>query len=275
MRTVLGIFRAACYSPGMTDRDEAILLAVAHRLTKAGYAVSLVHEEDFVPSLPMPDIVIHMARSPQVLDILQRWQKVGCRIINSVEGVRSVERAALAGWCAAQSIPTPKTWIVDTSAPQAYGVTYPCWVKRAGACAQEPDDVCRVDNAEKYTQCLSHFYARGIHNVVVMEHLEGSCIKFYAVQGTGFFYSLPAEQLGYDKFSNPSLGKEESSTKQAGSYIDNPFLDFNFPLEVYGGDAIIGTDGVARLIDLNDWPSFSACHEKAADAIAQLVRSEL
>ena len=38
-----------------------------------------------------------------------------------------------------------------------------------------------------------------------------------------------------------------------------------------GGDLIIGHDGVARLIDLNDWPSFSACRSEAADAIAKLV----
>ena len=40
---------------------------------------------------------------------------------------------------------------------------------------------------------------------------------------------------------------------------------------IYGGDVIIGSDGIARLIDLNDWPSFSACREEAADAIAGLV----
>ena len=32
MKKVLGIFRAACYSPGMAERDEAILRAVTERL---------------------------------------------------------------------------------------------------------------------------------------------------------------------------------------------------------------------------------------------------
>ena len=183
MTSVLGIFRAACYSPGMVERDEAILRAVAERLQRVGYAVRLVREEDFTTDIPIPDIVLHMARSPRVLDILQSWQEAGCRVINSVEGVRGVERAALAEMCAAQGIPTPKTWIVGTANSKLLTarttdgedvpISFPCWVKRTGSCAQAPDDVSRVDDAEGYVQCLSRFHARHIDRVVVMEHLEG------------------------------------------------------------------------------------------------------
>ena len=280
IKTVLGIFRAACYSPGMVDRDEAILHAVAERLEKRGYAVSLVHEEEFDTHTPMPDIVLHMARSSRVLDILQAWQEVGCCIINSAEGVRSVERATLAKWCAENGIPTPQTWIVDTDNKHmaAYTtegryepITYPCWIKRTGTCAQQADDVCRVNDAKEYMQCLSRFHERGISNVVVMEHMEGPCIKFYAVKGTGFVYCLPSSALGYDKFSSKSI---ESTREKAEWHAGDINFDFSnpcFQLNVYGGDLIIGHDGVARLIDLNDWPSFSACRSEAADAIAELV----
>ena len=44
MKNVLGIFRAACYSPGMVERDEAILRTVARHLEGEGYEVSLIHE---------------------------------------------------------------------------------------------------------------------------------------------------------------------------------------------------------------------------------------
>ena len=281
MKYVLGIFRAACYSPGMVERDEAILRAVAERLEKAGYAVSLVHEEEFTANTPIPDMVLHMARSSRVLDILQGWQETGCRVINSVEGVRSVERAALAELCAAQGIPTPKTWIVDTTQSslltvrttegEITPVTFPCWVKRAGCCAQHSDDVCRVDNAEEYVQCLSRFHARKIDKVVVMEHLEGENFKFYAIPSSHFFHCLPATALGYDKFSHSMSNHVVGDTIWQREPVDFQFSTFNFQLDIYGGDVIVGADGIARLIDLNDWPSFSTCREEAADAIAQLV----
>ena len=271
MKTVLGIFRAACYSPGMVGRDEAILRAVAERLERAGYVVCLVREEDFTAEVSMPDVVLHMARSSRVLDILQRWQEAGCRVVNSVEGVRSVERAALVELCAAQGIPTPRTWVVNTAEPHYDAITFPCWVKRTGTCAQERDDVCRVDDAEEYVQCLSRFHVRNIDKVVVMEHLEGPCIKFYAIPEAGFFYSLLSSSLGYDKFSRASCDMLDDARAEDRENHNFQFPTFNFQLSVFGGDVIVGPDGVARLIDLNDWPSFSACREEAADAIAELV----
>ena len=424
MKTVLGIFRAACYSPGMVERDEAILRAVAERLERAGYAVSLVHEEEFTADVPMPDVVLHMARSSRVLDILQQWQEAGCRVINSVEGVRSVERATLAELCATEGIPTPRTWIVDTAQRETLTarttegevtpITFPCWVKRTGSCAQEPDDVCRVNDAGEYLQCLSCFRTRKIDKAVVMEHVEGRAYKFYAVKSlpltpsnwrgdsgiaegeTGFFYVIPgydkwnmdnsslapslikdyyktaspdvydlmiknakelkknptdAEVLLWERLRNKQLGKKfrrqhvigdfivdfvclpekivievdggyhndekqqeadrmrdailESSgykvirftneevlyttgkvIEKIKSTISRNFLSAlsAFPLRlegvrgrlpVFGGDFIVDPDGVARLIDLNDWPSFSACREEAADAIARLVTQML
>lgn len=273
MKRILGIFRSVCYSPGMTQRDEAILRTVAERLNSRGYEISLIHEEDFTPETPMPDIVLHMTRSSQALDILEQWQKAGCRIINSADSIHHVERAALATLCITQGIPIPSTWIISTSKPQTDKITFPCWIKRTGTCAQEPDDVCRANNKEEYIQHIARFQARSIEKVVVMQHLEGQCIKFYAVRDTGFFYCLPA----YDKWSGtitlPSSEQNESTNNAA--IIKNDIIhpiekDKRLPM-IYGGDAIISSDGTAYLIDLNDWPSFSACREEAADAISQLV----
>ncbi len=272
MKKVLGIFRAACYSPGMVERDRAILHAVAERLQGKGYTVRLIHEEDFAPDTPMPDIVLHMARSPRALEILQGWEEAGCRVINPARSIHGVERATLARLCAAHHIPTPKTWIVPTSEPRPEAITLPCWVKRTGTCAQEPDDVCLVSDAEAYRQCLVRFHARGIEEVVVMEHKEGPCIKFYAVRGTDFFHCLPA----YDKWSGvalptPSTKENTDEAKAIKQDIIRRIETIGSLPMIYGGDAIISSDGTARLIDLNDWPSFSACREEAAEAISQLV----
>lgn len=318
VKTVLGIFRAACYSPGMVGRDEAILRAVAERLEKAGHIVNLIHEEDFTAEIAIPDVVIHMARSSRVLDILQQWQEEGCCVINSVESVRSVERASLAELCAEQGIPTPKTWIVNTTqsdvlvARTTVGsietIVFPCWVKRTGSCAQEPDDVCRVDDIEAYRQCLASFRARDINKVVVMEHIEGPCLKFYAVQPLNRFQSYnhtkdAADFLyitsGYDKWSLANAEQAfsmDSTDLKVNSNIGPNVIECDKiawteacilileniknvkgnltetkGLQVFGGDFIIDADGIARLIDLNDWPSFSACCDDAADAITNLV----
>jgi hypothetical protein len=279
---VLGIFRAAYYSPGMVERDEAILRAVMARLATAGHTITLVHEEELTADIPMPDMALHMARSFQALQILEDWQNAGCRVINSVESVRGVERATLARWCAMRGISTPKTWIVSTAIPdirvwettegECETITFPCWVKRTGDCAQEPNDVCRVSDTEAYIQYLAQFHARGIDNVVVMEHKEGVCMKFYAVRGTDFFYCLP----GYDKWSGVSL--PSSSATRNTEYAETIKRSIVHQIEkieylpiIYGGDAIIDSDGTAYLIDLNDWPSFSSCREEAADAISRLV----
>lgn len=292
MKTVLCIFRAACYSPGMVERDEAILRAVASRLQTAGYTVSLIHEEELTADTPMPDITLHMARSPHALDILMRWEDAGSHVLNPAEGVRNVERETLARLCAKQHIPTPKTWIIDTANPnistsittegQHEAITFPCWVKRTGSCTLQPDDVCFASDINTYKQSIARLHARGIGKAVVMEHLEGVCIKFYAIQDTGFLHFLPAGELGYDKFnaSPPTYEKREKEHNKGQTAYQLPTarlclsLDEAkklFKLKVYGGDAIIGPDGIARLIDLNDWPSFSACREKAADAIVQLI----
>ena len=275
MKSILGIFRAACFSPGMVGRDEAILRTVAEHLDGTLYTVSFIHEEDFTHTTPMPDIVLHMARSPRVLDMLCEWQKAGCRIINTVEGVRNTQRASLASLCTAQHIPAPQTWIVPTASPRPDKITFPCWVKRADTCAQEPNDVCYIADAQEYISCLSRFSARGIRTAVVMEHLEGTCFKFYTVRGTDFFHCMPAEELGYDKFSKtrPAQGahRTEQDKERIGHTLKAQFSNLDLQLDVYGGDVIIAPDGKARLIDLNDWPSFSPCREDAARAIAQLV----
>lgn len=285
MKKVLGIFRAACFSPGMVERDEAILRTVMVRMEALGCEVSCLREEQLTSDTPMPHVAIHMARSSEALDVLSRWQRAGCCVINSVEGVNSVERAALARMCAHQDIPAPKTWIVNTADScllrtsttegECEEITFPCWVKRSGACAQEASDVCRVTDAEEYQACLSQFYTRGICEAVVMEHLEGPCVKFYSVPGAAFFYCLPMENLGYDKFVGNTPVDVTDEKNRACDAVNRQVPTWHFPLDIYGGDAIVGPDGVVRLIDLNDWPSFSSCRTEAAEAIALMIINKI
>ena len=281
---ILGILRAARFSPGMIERDEAILCSVMARLREHGHSTLLIHEEELTVRTPMPHTVLHMARSAEALAILAQWQTAGCLVLNPVEGILNIERSALARLCAQQGIATPTTWIVSTAPststvfPTTEGklapITFPCWVKRTGSCAQCADDVCRANDIHEYRAALTRLHTRGITQAVVMEHLEGPVIKFYAVQGTSFSYCTPAATLGYDKFST-TLHLTNTYPEDYAASIARLLATLRSPLPIFGGDAVIGDDGIARLIDLNDWPSFSVCREAAANAIAHIAEEPL
>jgi hypothetical protein len=42
-------------------------------------------------------------------------------------------------------------------------------------------------------------------------------------------------------------------------------------LEIFGGDAIIQTNGEPMIIDLNAWPSYALYRDRAAQAIADYL----
>jgi len=42
-------------------------------------------------------------------------------------------------------------------------------------------------------------------------------------------------------------------------------------IDVFGGDAIIDSNGKFYIIDFNDWPSFSRCRDEAAKEIVKIV----
>jgi D-alanine-D-alanine ligase-like ATP-grasp enzyme len=42
-------------------------------------------------------------------------------------------------------------------------------------------------------------------------------------------------------------------------------------LEIFGGDAIIQADGEPVIVDINAWPSYAQCRDRAAQAIAELL----
>ena len=81
-------------------------------------------------------------------------------------------------------------------------------------------------------------------------------------------------RLGYDKFAGNTSECIEDDTSWACEAVNRQAPKWTSMLDVYGGDAIVGPDGVARLIDLNDWPSFSSCRAVAAEAIALMIMNK-
>ena len=121
---------------------------------------------------------------------------------------------------------------------------------------------------------ISEFEARGITQYTISAHVPGDLIKFYGVEGTGFFrYFYPTDD-GDTKFGDEHRNGEarhfpfeveamHACTEQLAKAVG---------IKVYGGDCIVGEDGSFCIIDFNDWPSFSRCREDAATAIALIVK---
>ena len=102
-----------------------------------------------------------------------------------------------------------------------------------------------------------------------MQHCPGDIIKFYGIGYTFFHYSYPAggkfgkEQLnGAPKHYSFDADKLKDIAQRAAKAVG---------LEVFGGDAIITPQGDIFLIDLNDFPSFTAIRDIAAAEIAKLI----
>ena len=156
-------------------------------------------------------------------------------------------------------------------------VSYPCWIKRGDGCAQIKEDVSFVTNAEEAVGVLRSFKARGVASAVINEHLAGDLVKFYGVEGTDFFYWYYPSPTKNSKFGLEAINGESHGFAFCVERMKQISDDMAKLLDVpiYGGDAVVSSEGDIRIIDFNDWPSFSACRDDAAKAIAARIHQML
>lgn len=198
--------------------------------------ISVVRGEDVAGETPTLALV--MCQGPRAMGILARWHLEGATIVNTPEAIgRTFSRLRMLESLRRGGVPMPAYRVVPTGDEEATG-----WVKRCDVHAEGPGDVSRAPGA------LASFNKRGIAYAVVQEHVEGREAKFYGV--------------GERVWGPPDVA---DAARRAAAALG---------LDVYGGDAIL--DGETwRVIDVNDWPSFSSCRAEAAGAVAALVRSKL
>lgn len=268
---VVGIRRAQRFSPNSVERDAAICQAVADCLGRQGYDVSLHAEEAFTPSLAQgAAAVFSMARGTETVAALER---LSTPVVNPVAGLRNARRGDMTRIFAEAGIPMPRSWMVrtDGTLPDADS---PCWLKRTDECAQASGDVVYAHGRDELAAAMRRFADRGLREAVVCEHLPGDLVKFYGVKGTGFFeYYYPTVGDGFSKFGlerhNGAARFYAFDAAALAATADRAASLLNLP--VYGGDCIVGADGEVRLIDFNDWPSFSRCCDRAAEAITSVI----
>lgn len=148
------------------------------------------------------------------------------------------------------------------------------WLKRGDEAAQSHDDVvfCR-DHDELLTR-IDALKRRGIDEFVVQANVKGDLVKFYGVEGTGFFRTFYPSDDGKTKFGDELInGRAQHYYYPQELLLQSAELTSRLAhTPVYGGDAVISSDGRFVIIDFNDWPSFSRCREEAAEAIKSLIK---
>lgn len=263
----LVIKRAERFSPHSVERDAAIMGRVAALLRADGHTVTELSEDDIPNHLPSAAGVLSMARSEQMLGLLSRAEDAGTPVLNSARSVAHCNRVTLATLMARLGVAAPRLWVLTPGGlmPPTPGAL---WLKRGDACAQQPGDVVPVAGPLQLRAAMEGFASRGVRSVVAAEHLAGDLIKFYGVEQTPFFFTC------YPTFSK--FGLEAHNGQPCHLPFDAERLQADATrlaqgagVAVFGGDAIVGHNGLARIIDFNDWPSFAPCREAAATHIVK------
>ena len=271
------IQRAACYSPNSEEKDIAILQEVGSLLEDA----TIISEDDFInrfstynqsvssESVDFVNVnsqIISMARSPKALDSLEQLEQSGIQVLNPSAGVWACQRSNVDKVMRENHLPLP-----SDKGDDGY------WVKRADTAAQSKEDVCFCHDWSEVEKIKSTFMQRGITDVVTQAHVKGDVVKFYGVEGTGFFryyYSGADTEIKFgaeERNGKPRYYSFSSSNLQA----DAEQLACLLQTPIYGGDAIIQEDGSYVIIDFNDFPSFSRCREDAAKAIVRRMKQKV
>ena len=284
-KKILGVSRSPRFSPNSADRDEAIFQGVVSVLQRSGMEVTRTVEDAFTTAAGF-DAVFTMARDPQVLQSLSCFEDQGLPVYNSAKALLKATRTVLTERFESAGIPVPASPVCyrlegqhlvphfRTALPSE--IHFPVWLKRSEACAQSAADVCFVENDEQLQCALRSYEQRGIHEVLLSEHLVGDLVKFYGVAGTPFFHAYyPTADHAFSKFGLERINGapsgyplELTALKQCADHAASLC-----GIPIYGGDCIVDVHGQFRIIDFNDWPSYSRCCKEAAEAIALRVRS--
>lgn len=269
------IQRAACYSPNSEEKDLAILQEVGCFFDNA----KIIGEGDFIENFSTYNQlisaesvgtvnayyqIISMARSPKALDCLEQLEQRGIRVLNPSVGIRACQRSNVEEVMRENHLPLP-----PDEGDEGY------WVKRADAAAQSKEDVCFCHDWAEVEKMKSTFMQRGITDIVTQAHVKGDVVKFYGIEGTGFFRYYYSGDDTETKFGDEGRNGKPQYYPFSSSNLqtDAEKLACLLQTPIYGGDAIIQEDGSYVIIDFNDFPSFSKCRKEAAKAIFE--RTEL
>ena len=268
----LGVSRSTIFSPHSEERDAAIFFAVVDGLKDAGHTVHTISEDRLTQVPTQLSGIFTMSRSREALQLLEAAEAHDIPIFNSPKSVLENTRIKISKLFDKEGVPTPKCYdLTYTCLPS---LSFPFWIKRGDTCAQDAADVCFVASEKDYNNALHQYEERNVTDLLAVEHLEGDLVKFYGVEGTDFFFSYyPTLGKQFSKFGleeingQPRLFPFDASALKQEADRAARLTGF----VIYGGDCVISADGSFKIIDFNDWPSFSLCRELAARAIVERI----
>jgi hypothetical protein len=263
MKRLLGIYRERQYSPGRSLSNDVLLLdQIAHRLREREFAVDL-HTLDEARSRRVgAAIIFSMCQGRSSLKNLAEWECEGAKIINSPRAALNTHRDLLPALMIDAGVSFPQTWLADTKERTDLGplnFNDGIWLKRGDVHASVTADVQWIDSRERLEAGLAEFARRGIGLAALQAHRPGDEVRFYGVADAVFFHWFYSGEPKKHPFSFVEL---ESLANRAAAAAG---------LDIFGGEVIVSPSGDLTLIDLNDWPSFAPCRERAAYAIADFI----
>lgn len=246
------IYRDERFSPGAVERDKAMLDKVAELIANGSDCeIRMLHECEMIDvnAADYADYaVVHMTRSAEVLAKLAEMQTLGARVLNPPAAIGSCSRANIEKVMAANNLLTPTSLVEKHSEYAGKG----WWVKSNDTTDSSPS---HIQFYKTLPDELASHKKNCDENILVQPHIEGQNLKFYGVKGTDFF-----------KVRETLKGVNFQQLKCAANILAEALS-----LDIYGGDAILTSDGKLTIIDFNDFPSFSSCREEASAAIIQLL----
>ena len=258
---VLALTRDPHFSPNCVEKDRKIMMAVVEKLLAQGCEVTIKDELSLQKyDLETPDIVLNMGRQYRTQALL--LEHFHGHVVNSAAALKELHpRHKIDRLMRENDLPAP-----PLKGDDGY------WVKRDDGYRNEPDDIvyCPDEVAVSWTEF--EFTKQRKFFPIVTAHVVGDVVKFYAVGDHFFRYFYPTDdgetKFGHEKINGPAH-HYAFDAEQLKNDVNR--LAKLAGLEVYGGDAIVRSDGSYCIIDFNDWPSFSRCRDEAAEAIVRLI----
>ena len=268
MVNCLAVYRELQNSPGRESDDALILKAVMEQLSIIKVRTQLVTPEelDRMTDLSQWDMIVPMCETYPRLKRLMGLRNT--LMVNRPESVLACYRTnMIEAFSKDPTIRLPSTEIHPINSAFSFpsfgdgGI----WVKRGDVHNTCAHDVVFARDAKEMAAIKNDFQSREITDVVLQRHVDGDLIKFYGVgprRWFTWFYHDPQSARRF-QFELDDLAEMAA----AGASAVN--------LEIFGGDAIVSTDGTIHLIDINSWPSFAKVRSEAAVQIAWQLRSRL
>lgn len=257
------IARDTAHSPQMEKQDAAILKSIEQELVAMGHCTTRLNEkEDFRGY----DVIFHMSRNCNTLKRLKAMEDNGCRVINSPTAVENCSRIKFMTILQQNKIPQPQYTLVSSNNLPA-DTRYPGWIKKCEGWAERKEDVAFVTNRQEAINAIAAIDGKAIF----CNHIKGDVIKFYGVMENFFTHCYPNPEktkFGWERINgvprqHPFNYERLKETAFAAAKAVG--------LDVFGGDCIVTPEGKIFIIDINDFPSFSAVRNEAAHEIAKIT----